>query len=252
MNEKEIIAKLQLLREIKPEKEWVVATREKIIPQRKQSISMWELFSYLGFKVFRPELRPAFAMGVFLATIMSIALFGLISINKTQAPVISINPNVNFNDPAKYLTLAEKKIQEIEKIAKSEGDGRITRILQDTQTAIEKAAKALPPKPENPERTKEIVKKVAEINKKAQEIKQELGVEIDSSVLTSKTEEMIKNGIEDTTQKLVHIQIQMLENASLTEKQQELFEEAKMLYNQGKYQEALEKILVLTNLSEEK
>jgi len=63
---------------------------------------------------------------------------------------------------------------------------------------------------------------------------------------------MIKNGIEDTTQKLVSIQMQMLENASLTEKQQELFQEAKDLYNQGKYQEALEKILVLTNLSEEK
>ena len=63
---------------------------------------------------------------------------------------------------------------------------------------------------------------------------------------------MIKNGIEVTTQELEHIQIQMLENSSLTEKQQELFEEAKMLYNQGKYQEALEKILILTNISEEK
>jgi len=250
MNEKEIIAKLQLLREIKPEKEWVVATRKKIIPQRRQS--MWEVFSYLGSKVFRPELRPAFAMGVFLATIMSIALFGLFNINKTQAPVISLNPNVNFNDPAQYLDLAEKKIQEIEKIAQNDGDGRIIGILQDTQTAIEKAAKSLPPKPENPEKTKEIVKKVAEINKKAQEIKQELGVEIDSSVLTSKTEEMIKNGIEDTAQELARIQIQMLENSSLTEKQQELFQEAKTLYNQGKYQEALEKILILTNISEEK
>jgi len=250
MNEKEIIAKLQLLREIKPEKEWVVATRKKIIPQRRQS--MWEVFSYLGSKVFRPELRPAFAMGVFLATIMSIALFGLFNINKTQAPVISLNPNVNFNDPAQYLDLAEKKIQEIEKIAQNDGDGRIIGILQDTQTAIEKAAKSLPSKPENPEKTKEIVKKVAEINKKAQEIKQELGVEIDSSVLTSKTEEMIKNGIEDTAQELARIQIQMLENSSLTEKQQELFQEAKTLYNQGKYQEALEKILILTNISEEK
>ncbi len=250
MNEKEIIAKLQLLREIKPEKEWVAVTKEKIIPQKRQS--MWELFNYFGSKVFRPELRPAFAMSVFLAVIMGIALFGLISIDKTQAPVISINPNVNFNDPSEYLTLAEKKIQEIEKIAQDDGDGRIVGILQDTQKAIEKAARALPPKPENPEKTKEIVRKVAEINKKAQEIKRELGVEIDSSVLTSKTEEMIKNGIEDTTQELAHIQIQMLENSSLTEKQQELFEEAKILYNQGKYQEALEKILILTNISEEK
>ena len=250
MNEKEIIAKLQLLREIKPEKEWVAVTKEKIIPQKRQS--MWELFNYFGSKVFRPELRPAFAMSVFLAVIMGIALFGLISIDKTQAPVISINPNVNFNDPSEYLALAEKKIQEIEKIAQDDGDGRIVGILQDTQKAIEKAARALPPKPENPEKTKEIVRKVAEINKKAQEIKRELGVEIDSSVLTSKTEEMIKNGIEDTTQELAHIQIQMLENSSLTEKQQELFEEAKMLYNQGKYQEALEKILILTNISEEK
>ncbi|MCD6410518.1 hypothetical protein J7K92_01070 [bacterium] len=250
MNEKEIIAKLQLLREIKPEKEWVAVTKEKIIPQKRQS--MWELFNYFGSKVFRPELRPAFAMSVFLAVIMGIALFGLISIDKTQAPVISINPNVNFNDPSEYLALAEKKIQEIEKIAQDDGDGRIVGILQDTQKAIEKAARALPPKPENPEKTKEIVRKVAEINKKAQEIKRELGVEIDSSVLTSKTEEMIKNGIKDTTQELAHIQIQMLENSSLTEKQQELFEEAKMLYNQGKYQEALEKILILTNISEEK
>lgn len=250
MNEKEIIEKLQLLREIKPEKEWVVATKERIVPQRRQS--MWEVFSYFGSKVFQAELKPAFVMGVFLATIMSVALFGLLNINKTQAPVISLNPNVNFNDPTQYLDLAEKKIQEIKQIAQSDGDGRIIGILQDTQEAIEKAAKALPPKPENPEKTKEIVQKVAEINKKAQEIKQELGVEIDPSTLTSKTEEMIKNGIEDTTQKLVSIQMQMLENASLTEKQQELFQEAKDLYNQGKYQEALEKILVLTNLSEEK
>ena len=142
MNEKEIIAKLQLLREIKPEKEWVAVTKEKIIPQKRQS--MWELFNYFGSKVFRPELRPAFAMSVFLAVIMGIALFGLISIDKTQAPVISINPNVNFNDPSEYLALAEKKIQEIEKIAQDDGDGRIVGILQDTQTAIEKAADRTP------------------------------------------------------------------------------------------------------------
>lgn len=250
MEEKEIIAQLKLLREIRPDADWVANTRKKVVPQRKQSI--WEVFGFGQLKIWQPKLQPAIVMSGFLFFIISIALIGLANINKSYAPVISFNPNVNFNDPTRYLTLAEQRIQEIKEIAQNNGDDKILTALKDTQEAIEKAAKALPSKPDSPEKTKEIVKKVAEINKKAQEIKKELGVEIDPTTLTSKTEEMIKNGIEDTTQKLVEVEIRILENSSLNDQQQALFEEAKTLYNEGKYQEALEKILTLTNFPENK
>jgi len=236
MEEFEIIQKLQQLKEIKPRREWVSQTKAQITRERK----IWGFLPSFEFK-----LQPAFAMGALVLLVILGAVFGLM--NNSQNPVVTINPNVNFQDPTKYLALAEESIDNIKEVAAEDGQERILAAMEDTQEILEKAAKALPSKPTSPEETEEIVKKVAQINQKAKEIKETLGVDINPEPLTSKTTEMIKQGIEDTTAKLVEAEIKILEGSILTEEQQKLFEQAKEDYEKGNYQEALEKILQLTN-----
>lgn len=76
MEEKEIIKKLQKLGTIKPRKEWVVLTKEKILASEK--ISFKERFSQIGRILFTPVKKPAllFAFrGILLAVLVLAGIF---------------------------------------------------------------------------------------------------------------------------------------------------------------------------------
>jgi RNA polymerase-interacting CarD/CdnL/TRCF family regulator len=76
-------------------------------------------------------------------------------------------------------------------------------------------------------------------------------IKITTSVLAAGVTEKIKEGKEETTAKLTEELIKAAKTWNLTEEQQKLLKEAEEDYNNGNYQQGLEKILTLTNSNTE-
>jgi hypothetical protein len=242
MDEAQIVQKIQELKEIKPRKEWVVSTKSQILGEARQPI--WRVF------IPQPEFRlqPALVIPFIILLLIGGSLLGLLK--NSDHPVISLNPNFSVQNPEFYLNLAEAKLDEVKKIAQEDQDEKILQTIQETSVIIKKAAESLPVESKNAAETEKIVKKVASINKKMREVQETLGTKVgeeEVKTLTEKTAQLLENSIENTTAKLVESLITATERSSLTEAQRELFEEAKIDYQEGRYQEALEKLLELSN-----
>ena len=237
MEEFEIIHKIQKLRNIEPRKEWTEEMRNRFLePKRK----VWGFLPSFQF-----NLRPAAALASLVALLIVGVGLGLVF--RFQNPIVSLSSR--SQDPSHYLTLAEKNIDNIKMAAAQDNKGKILSMTRNAQKIIEKAANLLPLKPKDPKQAKEIVEKVAKITQKSQAINKSLGIDINTKSLASKTEKMVKNGIKDARAKLVEAEIKSLEGRSLTREQEKLFLQAKNDYNKGNFEQALEKILELTNNS---
>jgi len=235
MDEKEIIAKLQLLNQIKPRQEWVRNTRKNILgPQDR-----WVDFSGV-FMIMR---QPIFAVGtVTMILLLVLAWFGLL--NKPQQDslelAISEIASDNFYDYNYYLEKASQTLAKAES-ASQENE----KLVEETKQALKKAAEKLPSRPKNPQESAKIVEKVKEIEEKLTTLAPEDKELTDATKeLKEKTKEMIETEIYRIR---VEAELAMLENRTLTEEQQSLLEEAKKDYNNQDYLSALEKILQLTN-----
>jgi len=133
-------------------------------------------------------------------------------------------------------------------IKKGSAADKITA-LADAKIALKKAQTSLPAKPANTQESAKLVEKITNIQSTFNDVKAtlgedaaSLGSDVDNVRLATKTmleKEMYRLKAQD--------EINSLNSSTLTEKQKPLFEEAKRLFNNGNYEQALEKILELSN-----
>jgi len=234
MEEKELIVKLRELRQIKPSQDWAILAKNRILGQEKK----YENPAAIVLSIFRIIFaKPAYA-GLAVVFIF-IGLFGaftfaqnslpgdrLYSIKKitekAQAVFVSETDKPEFS-----LNLANKRLEELARIAGANRVRNLPLAIAETQTSISEANKNLA-KASNPVEIKKIVDKIEE---KAQLISQTLGVAFGEVEL----EELIQ-----TSDKLyVEDLISVLETSTLTEEQKEILSQIKELIEEEKYSEAL-------------
>ena len=237
MREKDVIKQLRSLRQIKPNKDWVVFARKEIVGEEK-------LVFHLSFK-------PAFALSLLGILVISSfalaqnslpgdALYPLKRI--TEKTRLALTPQ--SEKPKVQLELTAERLRELKQIAKENKIEKLKPAIAEVNQTIPETARTIQKitkEKNNIENVKEIVKKVDEIEKTKKEV-QALGVVVGDDELEKTSQELRKELVEE--------ELKDLEKRSLTDNQKELLEKAKEYYQKENYSEALEIIFYLTNLNQ--
>jgi len=239
--EKQLIGKLQELRQIKPSNDWVVFTKEQVFGKEETRPE----FSFISFikEIQRGERfifrhKPAFAFA--LAMVVLIGVFGfaqnsvpgdtLFSIKKITEKGTGVF--VSRKDQTKYdFEMAGKRLDDLTKIAQENEIKNLAPAINEYKKSVSKAAGSLA----TMESVKEIVEEIKKLEEKEEKVKS-LGIEIGES------EEM-----HSALAEIVDMQINDLEERTLLEDKQEVLTEVKQDYEAGDYFQALVKILLLIN-----
>lgn len=247
MTEKELIPKIEKLKEIKPREEWVVLAKERMFEEEEQVLTVgWEIkikevFEY-AFRTlkYKPVMATVTSFALLLAVVVSAqnSLPGdkLYAVKKITEQV-RVKLASKTEQPKIHLGLTEKRLTELAMIA----DANMGRNLAPAIEEFEKTAK------ETAQRInemsagdyKEIVASVQAIEAKTKTIEDILAVKIDNNALEQSANSYYKTEVEQ--------QIADLEGRTLTSEQEELLTEAKKYYEAGDYSQALEKIYLLGN-----
>ncbi len=217
--EKEIIKKIKLLKQIKPEKKWVFLTKEKILGKEP---------------LFFPFLKPAFAGLLFV-----LILFGLSFTSLPGEPFYLIKKlaergqTVFIPDeqkPKLELELANKRLEELSKIAEKNDVKKLAPAINEAKESVAQATKNLV---KSKKVDKEIVQKTLQLEKKKQEVEKVLGTKITEEETENPTKLVAKYLMED------------LENRTLTEEQKQILEKAKEYFENGDFAKVLELLLTI-------
>jgi hypothetical protein len=220
MTEKEVIEKIKVLKQIKPEKNWVFLTKEKILGKEP---------------LFFPFLKPAFAGLLFI-----LILFGLSFTSLPGQPFYLIKKLAEKGEtvfapeeekPKLELELANKKLEELSKIAQKNDTKKLAPAIDEAKESVAKASKNLV---KSKKVNKEIVQKALELESKKQEVEKVLGTKITES----------EN--ENPTMFVAKYLIESLENKSLNENQKEVLEKAKEFFENQDFAKVLELLLPIS------
>lgn len=222
MEERDIIRNLRKLKEIKPEKNWVFFTKERILGKTTSYFSLsqpltmgvFSLLIFLGLFGFSQKSLPG-------EPLYYIKKAG----EKIEAMVLSAEEK-----PLVNLEIATKRLEELSEVVKRNDAKKLVSAISEVQNSVSEATKTLG---KTKKIDKEIIQKVLEITKKQTEVEEALGTKI------SPEEE--ENPAKITAQYL----ISDLENRTLTEKQQEILAKAKDYFENEDYTNALEQLWLL-------
>ncbi|MBM3206286.1 MAG: hypothetical protein FJZ43_01555 [Candidatus Staskawiczbacteria bacterium] len=230
MTEKELILKIQLLKEIKPRENWAVFAKSKIfssgnastVPARTNYISALLNVMRIGF-----NMRIAYSMAVLLIVMSVGTLFfmnGSFSGNdvnvakNSSASLIAIKDSVEqFKEKSKNLSEAVRMSPENTSVAIKE----IKDVANDLTIAIQKDPK--------------LAKEVA------------LDINNNKTYLDISDAGDLKEASNDLYKTIVEQMIKDLEKTSLTNSQEESLLVIKESYNEQNYTSALESILLLNS-----
>ena len=242
MTEKELIKKLKKLQKIEPSQDWVVLTKNQILSDNKDN-KVKESFISQFISVFnvRPYLKPAFATALcfcLLFTVFSFAenalpgdlLYSVKKIGeKTKLSLTSEEGRTNAQ-----LELTQRKLNELTIIAEENRGKNLASAVQEVEKAMKETAETL----KNTLVTAEVREKIEAIEVQKEKVEEILAVKIDS--------EELDESMNDYYKSLVEQEIKSLEGKTLDTEQETLLNEAKELFGQGDFQQALEKILLLS------
>lgn len=245
MTEKELIKKITQLRRIKPKKNWVFLTKSQIL---RESISGKETSFFSKIQQFF-SLKPAkLALAGFCIVLF---ISGLFEISRNSLPGEWLYPVKKIaekgeavfvfgkNKPGLDLEYASRRLDELEKIAQTNQVKKLTPALEEYKQSLANATKNLnkmdATTSSDPVIIKELAKKTQQLEESREKLEKTYGiVGLDDNQELSPTKTVVELLIKD------------LEKRSLTEAQTFLFEEAKNDYDNGFYNQALEKLINLS------
>lgn len=224
ITEKELILKLQGLKSIKPSQNWVALSKTKIFassvtsPIVESTPFYKSTFSSLSRMFFQKKLAYALAVILFVFT----GFFSFKGIN-SPAPIPQLRGDVSTNSDVQRLKVTSQNlVAAVNNKQKSEISVAVREFNEATKNLTEAIVK-------DPTLAKNVALDVKN-NKTYLDISSEAGVKESSDNLYKTIDSQI---IED------------LEKTTLTQDQQKELDEAKELYTQGEYSQALEKILLI-------
>jgi len=241
ITEKELIGKLRELRQIRPSKDWVVLTKNRILGQE-------EKIELTPFSFWKPALATVTAFGI---------LFGIFAFSQSSLPGDLLYPIKKITEkaqavfvsetekPQASLELANKRLEELTKIVETNQVKNLAPAINEFQASVSEAAKNLSridATSSDPVVVKRFVEQAKNIEKKAKEAKS-LGVVIEDEELEELQEASNKLELGLLVSVLKNM-ISDLENRTLTEKQEEILSQMRELAEEGEYSEALELYLI--------
>lgn len=222
MTEKELVKKIKQLRKVKPRKDWVLATKIRILGET----SKFELF---------PFFKPAYA-GLFLVLIF----FGMVELAQSALPGEPLYPLKKMTEraqaifvsetdrPEVQLEFANKRLEELNKIASKNEVKKLVPALKELEANVSEAAKDLV-------KVKKVESGVVEKTRELAENKAKV-----EKLLATKIE---TEELEDAYKVLAEREIKNLENSTLTENQEKVLEEAKEFLEKSDYLSAFIKVI---------
>ena len=259
MTEKQLINKIQKLRNVKPNQDWVYFTKNQILgenldqrslaPEKGAKLLSFKLLSFIR-EIQRGERfvfqhKPAFA---FLTAL--VVLIGLFGFTQNSVPgdslfvlkkIVEQSQSVFIaekDQPKHDLETVNKRLDDLFKIAEGNEVANLASAINEYQETASKAAESLA-KAEDLD-INEINNVIREYEEKVKSLGL-LGIE------TGETEELNNVLINIELIRLkrdVEVEIKELENKELTLEQEEVLIKIKQDYEQGNYYQALENILL--------
>ncbi|MBU4274832.1 hypothetical protein KKE19_03390 [Patescibacteria group bacterium] len=236
MQDKQLIAKLQELRQIKPRKDWVVSLKKEIVGEQSRTT----VFNVLPRSIFQHQLAYvtitvfAILIGLFgfaQNTVPGDLLFSVKKITeKSQGALLTSVDQPNYN-----LDIVNKRMEDLTSIIKENKTSNIVSAIQEIKDGIAQVVKDMP---NNANDFTSIATRVQKI----QQTKRE--VEILGVIMLQES-----NELNNALAPLIENEIKALDQATnLSLEQQARLVEIKSHYEKGEYTAALEKILLITNL----
>lgn len=237
MTEKDLIKQLKQLKEIKPDKDWVLLTKRQILADAQADASVRRSTSNI-FAVFQWKLAFAPVISVFIV----IGLFGFANTTtvpgdflfpvKKAAEIAQVGLSSSAEKSGVHLKLANRRLEELSGIADANKVRSLAPTIKEFQDNITEAVNGLASADNIT--LKELVSETKKLEENKQKVESVLGVQIGGE--TEKFENQ-----------LVGYLIADLEKRSLNEEEQKLLTEAKEYFDTGAYTLALEKIWLLSN-----
>lgn len=240
MTDQDLIRQLKELRQIKPSQDWVVLTKRQILSEEAESpilVFQWKM-----------------AFAPVILTLMIIGLFGFA--NNTvpgdfffPLKKVTESAQVSFSSaaeqPKAQLKLANKRLEELTKIAETNQVKNLDLAIEEFQSRIADATKGLAGMDAFVTSSdsiimKEIVAETQKLTANKQIVESVLGT------LVGDTEEL-ENALNNLEKRTASYLIADLENRVLTDEDKQLLEEAKEYFEAGNYAGALGKIWLLYN-----
>lgn len=226
MTDQELIQKIQLLKHVKPSKNWVVSVKKEILGRET---TVLEKMSWI--EIFRVFNRASAMKPVFVTALSVFVIIGIFGFTQSSLPGNLLYPLKQLSEkgrvffasedekPLMQLEFASQRVSELVKVATKPGPknnnlfAAFRVVNQDLSIASEHLE-----------------------NAKAE----------DKEVLANKTEELIKK-TQDAVVQFIESQIRALENQTLNEEQLELLAGAKKDIEMNNLDQALIKIYQASN-----
>jgi hypothetical protein len=247
MTEKDIILKIQELKQIKPNQNWVVFTKQKIFAdndnidygyEKGLKISISDISNFLKFvlksKAIITSLLAIFVLiGIFIVSRESVPGSLFYSARKVME-----KSEKSFADEKEFnIKLVNNRLDDLIKIARKNSTKNLAAAISEYKSSVDGIVKDLNKEDlkNNPEEMKKIAKQLKDIESKVSEAKS-LGIEVSDNY-----------ELDLALLKLIKAQVDDLEKRTLFPEQAKLLEEIKMDINNNKLATALEKILLINN-----
>ena len=241
MTEKKLISELKKFKEIKPNSDWVLFTKNQIIGEEKTCVSLG-LTQRVGLawkELLRGEKFVFQHKLAFSSVLMLVILVGMFGFAQQSVPGDSLftikklteqSQGAFLVDKSAYnFEMAEKRLDDLTKIAQSNSVDNLAPALIEYNETVSKAAKEIAKSGS----IEEIAKEVKKLQEKENEIRS-YGIEIKEN-----------DDLNVALAGLVERELNALKEKELTEEQQELLAEIEKDIENKDYSEALEKILTM-------
>ena len=239
MNDKQLVSKIQGLKQIKPNQQWVFFTKQQVFNDSINNANTAEvkpgILDIIKF-ITTPKRFVYSTLTVCLAVVFVFTMINYASDiernNKIQ--YAALIKGADFSN--QNLEMANKKIEDLIALASLKKNNVTPSDVKDANQIIAAASRTITEEiVDNPGALKKITDTIIKIDASKKTLAA-LGVKID--------EDFQLNNI---IQPLVEKQIKELEKSTLSEDQELTLKEIKGLYDEGQYSDALEKLLLINS-----
>lgn len=240
MTEKELIKQLKGLKEIKPRKEWALLLKSEILNAEyaeqkiavKPATKAWSILELFPLFNYQKKLVYAFATLCFFVV-------GIFGFAQYTMPGDLLFPVKKITEQTQTpLQVAYNRSEDLVQIIKENKTENLESAISEFKTSMADAAKTITQnlsKNNDKESIKVVMAEVKKIQDNQKQMKT-LGINIGDA-----------NELDNVLALLVQEQIDSLNESTLTEKQETALTEIMELYEQEKYSDALEQILLINN-----
>ena len=241
MTEKDLIQQLKTLKQIKPKKDWVVLTKERIFSGEPEEGPKTSFVLSLPFFQYKMALAPIVSIFIIIGlfgfaqkTVPGDLLFSVKKITET----VQIGFSSTIEKSSIQLKLTNKRLEELGKIAEANDVRNLGQAIEEFQASATEAAKNLAGIESSSDSA--LIKEILAETQKLEENKQKinaLGVEI------GETKEL-----DNALGQLVQRELWYLAERTLSDAQQAFFTQAQEAFLAGDYSQALVRILDINQL----